>query len=397
MKLSLCMVVKNEEFYLPQCLKSVKDVVDEIIILDTGSTDKTPQIAQQFGANVYPFNWCNDFAKARNAALSYAKGDWILVLDADEVLTPEVVPAIRDAIKDDHLILLNLIRQEIGASQSPYSLVSRLFRNHPQLSFIHPYHATVDDSVNQLIQQKPDWKIATLPQIAILHEGYQAAAIAQRNKWQMAKTVMESYFQQNPTDAYSASKLGALYIELGEIQRGMNLLKQGLLYVNASEPAVLYELHYHLGIGYRKQQNLSAAKHHYQVALQQNILPPLKIGAYNNLGNLFKEEGDLENAKKAYQTVIDIDPESALGHYNLGMTLRAMRLYPDAITAYQKAIQLNPNSAETHQNLGVVLLQIGQLTDSLEAFKTAIALHEPHNPIEAQRLRHELGSMGFQV
>ena len=139
--LSLCMIVKNEATRLPQCLRSVQAVVDEMIVLDTGSTDETPAIARQFGAKVFESTWQQDFAAARNEALAQVTGDWVLVLDADETLTPECVGAIRQAIAvEDHLVV-NLIRQEIGAAQSPYSLVSRLFRRHPDLSFSRPYHA----------------------------------------------------------------------------------------------------------------------------------------------------------------------------------------------------------------------------------------------------------------
>ncbi|MBP5974452.1 glycosyltransferase family 2 protein, partial [Brasilonema sp. CT11] len=81
------MIVKNEEATLSKCLGSVKNVVDEMVVLDTGSTDSTPQIAEKFGAKVHHFEWCNDFSAARNEALKYVTGDWILVLDADETLT----------------------------------------------------------------------------------------------------------------------------------------------------------------------------------------------------------------------------------------------------------------------------------------------------------------------
>ncbi|WP_079678337.1 tetratricopeptide repeat protein [Planktothrix sp. PCC 11201] len=397
MKLSLCMIVKNEQETLAKCLNSVKGIVDEIIIVDTGSTDKTPKIAQQFGAKVHSFNWCDDFAKARNAALSYATGQWILVLDADEVLAPGIGAQLHQIMENRNLIVVNLIRQEIGASQSPYSLVSRLFRNHPQICFSRPYHAMVDDSVTELIRQKPQWQIGTLPQVAILHEGYQAEAIAKRNKWQLAKTSMERYLAEHPTDAYAASKLGALYVEIGDLERGIELLKLGLSQESNGEDGVLYELHYHLGIAYSKQGQFTLAKQHYQTAVDINILPQLKLGAYNNLGNIFKQEGELESAKIAYQTAIEIDPGLAIAYYNLGMTLRAMGAYREAIAAYQKALEFNPNSAETFQNLGVLLLQIGQLSDSSTMFKAAIELHEQNNSPEAQRLRQELGEMGFRV
>ena len=85
--ISLCMITKNEESFLEQSLNSVKDLVDEIIIVDTGSTDKTKEIAQKFTDKVYDFEWCDDFSKARNESLKYAIGDWILILDADETLS----------------------------------------------------------------------------------------------------------------------------------------------------------------------------------------------------------------------------------------------------------------------------------------------------------------------
>ena len=173
MNLTLCTIVKNEEATLSRTLDSVKGVVDEIVVVDTGSGDRTREIARGCGARVYDFEWCDDFAAARNECLKHAQGDWILVLDADEVLVPQIVPQIKQAIASDRLLLINLIRQEIGASQSPYSLVSRLFRNRPDIRFSRPYHAMVDDSVGEILQREPEWKIASLPDVAILHSGYQ--------------------------------------------------------------------------------------------------------------------------------------------------------------------------------------------------------------------------------
>ena len=80
------MMVKNEEKLLPGCLESIKDHVDEIVIVDTGSTDHTVSIAESFGANVYHHPWENHFSKHRNQSMSYAKGDWIFIIDADEEL-----------------------------------------------------------------------------------------------------------------------------------------------------------------------------------------------------------------------------------------------------------------------------------------------------------------------
>ena len=85
---SLSMIVKDEEKYLAKCLTSVKSVFDEMIVVDTGSTDKTKEIAKAFGAKVYDLDWNNDFSEARNFSLEKASGDWIFVMDADEVISP---------------------------------------------------------------------------------------------------------------------------------------------------------------------------------------------------------------------------------------------------------------------------------------------------------------------
>ncbi|MGL5153291.1 MAG: glycosyltransferase family 2 protein, partial [Clostridium sp.] len=88
-EISLCLIIKNEEKILSRCLSSVNKLVDEIIIVDTGSTDDSKKIANEFNANVYDFEWCDDFSKARNYAFSKATKDYILWLDADDYVTEE--------------------------------------------------------------------------------------------------------------------------------------------------------------------------------------------------------------------------------------------------------------------------------------------------------------------
>ncbi|AKG19918.1 tetratricopeptide repeat protein [Calothrix sp. 336/3] len=388
------MIVKDEEKTLPYCLGSVRNVVDEMVVLDTGSGDRTAKIAQQFGAQVYDFVWCNDFSAARNAALQHVTGDWVLVLDADETLQREVAPLLRHTIEQEEYLLINLVRHEVGAVQSPYSLVSRLFRRHPDISFSRPYHALVDDSVGEILQQEPHWQIGYIEQVAIAHTGYQKGIITGQDKYTKAQAAMEEFLSKNPHDPYVCSKLGALYIETGKLPLGVELLARGVATAEDNYE-ILYELYYHLGIAYSRLQNPNQAIAHYQAAIKLPIYPMLKLGAYNNLGNILKANGDLTGAKTAYETAIKIDPNFATGHYNLGMTFKAMNLFTEAISAYQKAIKFNPQYPEAYQNLGVVLLKIGNVTDSLTAFGHAIVLHEKYNPDEAKRLRQGLREMGL--
>ena len=109
--LSVCMIAKNEEKYIASCLTSITPIADEIIVVDTGSTDRTKDIAKVFGAKVYDLPWTDDFSAARNHSLSYAKGQWVLVHDADEVISPLDHDKLKDIISEEnratHSIYLN--------------------------------------------------------------------------------------------------------------------------------------------------------------------------------------------------------------------------------------------------------------------------------------------------
>ena len=98
--LSLCMIVKDEEAALARCLDSVKEYVDEIVIVDTGSKDSTKQIAKKYTEKIYDFKWSSDFSAARNFSLSKAYGSWILVLDADEAMDRKSVKSMLELIKN---------------------------------------------------------------------------------------------------------------------------------------------------------------------------------------------------------------------------------------------------------------------------------------------------------
>jgi glycosyltransferase involved in cell wall biosynthesis len=130
--LSLCMIVKNEEKFLPMCLESVKDYVDEIIIVDTGSTDKTVEIAGKYGAKIYNHPWENSFSKARNYSLKYATCDWILILDADEEIDKEDTHKLKDVIKENgvDIIHLHVFNRTIEGRNVSIHNSGRLFKNH---------------------------------------------------------------------------------------------------------------------------------------------------------------------------------------------------------------------------------------------------------------------------
>jgi tetratricopeptide (TPR) repeat protein len=393
MDLSLCMIVRDEETTLPTCLASVRGVVDEVVVVDTGSSDRTIDIARSFAARVYSFQWCDDFAVARNQSLQYAQGDWVLVLDADEVLHPEIVPALKQVVQMEDALVVTLLRQEVGARQAPYSLLSRLFRRHPDICFSRPYHELIDDSVTALLQREPHWRVLELPGVAIQHSGYQPQAIAQRRKYDRARRIMEAYLETHPDDAYLCNKLGALYAGMGELAKGREFLQRGLQ--TADEPTLLCELHYHLGSLAHQAEDLTEAAYQYQRAAEQPVSPAMKLGVYHDWGRLQLDQGNLAGAQLLYQKTVEIDPGFAAGYVNLGLVLKGLGRLAEAIAHYRQAIQLQPDYAEAHQNLAVALLKTGQVSQSMEAFRRAIDLYQQQNSPEAERLRQGLQEIGF--
>ncbi|NJK40696.1 MAG: tetratricopeptide repeat protein [Acaryochloridaceae cyanobacterium SU_2_1] len=395
MTLSLCMIVKDEALRLHDCLSSVEALVDEMVVLDTGSTDGTVAIATQAGARVYHYCWCDDFAAARNQALQYVQTDWVLVLDADETLVEDIIPQIQGAIAQPDYLAITLLRQEVGAAQSPYSMVSRLFRNHPQIQFVRPYHEWIDESVLALQQQEQHWQIGYLPGIALKHTGYQADIIARQHKHQRACKMMAAALVQQPQDAYLCSKLGALYGSMGQVKAALDLLQRGLE-IQPLVSSVAYELHFHLGNIYTQLGESAFAEQHYQQALDQDLPSILKLGAYNNWANLLKAQGQLTAACRLYQDLIDLQPDLALAYYNLGLTLREQGDLEAAIAAYRQAIKHQPNYADAYQNLGVALYKQGKSNLCRTALERAIALHlQQDNPQEADRLRQGLTDLGL--
>lgn len=400
MTISLCMIVKDEAATLAQCLDSVEGVVDEIIVVDTGSTDATGEIAARYQAQVYHLDWPDDFAAARNVSLAHATEDWVLVLDADEVLNAEVGQQLKALSQGtplfngdpNHVIAVNLLRQEIGSPQAPYSLITRFFRHLPQIQFNRPYHETIDDSVAAL-QQQSQWQVITLDQVAIYHTGYAPEVVLQRDKFTRARTLMERHLEHQPEDSYILNKLAALYLEQDNSEAALHLLNRGLDQSDAADALTRYELHYHRALTLR-HPNPGEAALDYQAALAQEVPPRLKLGSLINFGNLKKDQGDLPGAVKLFQQAVEADPTLAMAHYNLGVAQRLRGYLDEAIAAYQQAIALEPYYAEAHQNLGVALFKLGQLPEALQSFGRATQIYEQVNPDRAVALRQKVKNLG---
>jgi tetratricopeptide (TPR) repeat protein len=367
--------------------------VDEMVVVDTGSSDDTVAIAEGLGATVHRIDWPGDFAPARNQALQWVSGDWVLVLDADEQLRPEAREPLRQLMEQPELLLVNLLRQELGALQSPYSNVSRLFRRHPAIRWSRAYHSLVDDSVAELLQREPHWRIADCSTPALLHDGYRPELLSAGNKAARLRSAMEAELLARPDDPYACAKLGSLEVAEGQAQRGIELLRRGLQHCPAGAHPERYELLLHLAMA-EAEREPAAAIALYRQALVTPLAPRLTLAARLNLAALLLHQGQLEDAEELCRQATTVAPEIGLGWFNLGVIRRRRGDLAGALEAYRQAAALSPDHAETQQNLAVALLLGGDIIGARQGFRQAIQLLVLQGRgDEAEQLRQQAGQL----
>jgi len=221
------MIVKNEEESLPICLESVRQVVDEMIIVDTGSTDSTKKIASKFGARVIDHKWQNDFSKTRNLSLNNASGDWILVLDADEELMKESRDKIRGMIEssdaDAFEIIVRSEMPETDMVRFDEIKLLRLFRNKKEFRYSLPIHEQIKPSI-----VKAGGKIVS-SNLIILHHGY-AKKVVQGNESRGERNlkILREASSKFPNDPYLSYQIGATLMSTGNRSQAYAELKKVL-------------------------------------------------------------------------------------------------------------------------------------------------------------------------
>ncbi len=344
--LSLCMIVKNEERFLGLCLKSVKNLVDEIIIVDTGSTDATKEIAQEFTDKVFDVPWTDDFAAARNESLKHATGDWILVLDADEVLSPEDALAIRAALAEKDAAGYWIMTKNYGDDSSIMgwqpcterdfsscsgwfpSLKIRLFRRDERVRF--------EGAVHEMVS------LTALSHVGVV----------------------------KPLRAY-VHHLGAMVGDAWEKRQRYAALSLKKLEGDSQNAKTYFEL----GIQYKELGELPSAEAMLQKAVELDgaALTPLL-----NLALVLQKQGKLEQAEGWYTKVLEQQEGNAEALFGLGFCAFRRKELPKAEEYYRKACEQNPRFLDAFVNLGAVQEKTGRFTEALETYKRALQLHPAH-------------------
>ncbi|MBR1729497.1 MAG: glycosyltransferase [Selenomonadaceae bacterium] len=227
LKITACYITKNEENNLPRSINSLKSQVDEIVIVDTGSTDQTIEVAKTFGAKVLNCEWTNDFSKPRNMALDNATGDWILFLDADEFFSKETAKNIRPLIEKadkEHKegILVNLINIDVDRQNKVLdtTYLLRAFRNFEGYKYVGRIHEELHRADNTTLTE-----LSLVPTeiLTLYHTGYSTAINADKARRNLKMLLAELELTDQPERIY------------GYIAQCYNGLKD---YINAEKYAI---------------------------------------------------------------------------------------------------------------------------------------------------------------
>ncbi len=345
------MIVKDEEKSLDPCLKSVQRLVKEMIIVDTGSQDATKEIALRFSDKVFYFPWNNDFSAARNFALQKATQDWILILDADELLSEkdfEKMSRLMEMHDVDAFVLdCRNYTQRVDVAgfvssrgdRYPESAkapgfriekILRFFRNKKEYVFEGKVHETVAHSI-----KRSGGKIFDTD-VVIHHFGQlHPEKIVEKKERYVAllkKRLEEKDFGEKSEDfiCWELSR------ELGQIGRN----DEAIAYLERAL-ALEEEYPYLLGLGglYLLKRRFDDAEKMLKRAV---LFEPLDSAVHHNLGVVYSEKGEYQKAIKKFERVLELNPSSANAYYNLGVVYTKMGKKDKAVRFFDKAGELHP-------------------------------------------------------
>jgi len=438
--ISACLIVKDEERFLGQCLSSLKGVVNQIVVVDTGSTDRTIEIAGEHGAEVHHFDWCDDFSAARNFALEQARGDWVLIMDADEVLTSQGRNGLKhDTQQTDFLgCRVRCINMEPsgdgGYREMPdaWHFIPRLTRNAPGIHFVGTIHEQMFSSV--LIRAEEWGMEGGFGKTEIDHYGYTEEIKKSRNKTERNISLIEKALEENPREPTLLMSYALDLFNRGEIETALDKLRESFdlvkeypsnslapevrerlicVFINLLLQAEMYDelievansqlakdcgptssiLFMHALALVKSGRPAEAIEPLQECIAKQNdrtYTSPFKgsVGAppFHLLADCLGRAGDLEGALEGYKAALEMDPESPGIRHDYAKLLAHQNRPEEAIELLNKAIQSDSMESRLW-TLGCQIVN-GHLHDIDIALRwTECAVEEvPNNPeIQKQR------------
>ncbi|MEE4563286.1 glycosyltransferase [Paenibacillus polymyxa] len=360
--ISLCMIVKNEEQVLSRCLESVKDVVNEIIIVDTGSTDTTLDIARNYTDKIYSFEWVNDFSAARNESIKYANSDYILVLDADEQLEAGA-DFQKDLEKNRDYYLLRIIN-EISWDRNFTFAAIRLFKNHISLKYENRLHEHLN-----IINGTANYTMGESNQL-IHHVGYTDDKMLEKDKHKRNLPLMELEVAENPT-AYNLYNMGKTYFAIQEYGKAVEYFRKA--YPLSKDRIFLPELLTKLAYALAEMKRLEDAL---SVLTDGVMMFPKETEMIYILGMIYQKAGYYHDAEACFRKCIELGDQGSLITEGSGGYMAHMRLselyeetgrLEDSYKEVVCVLKLKKNFAPALQQILKLALKLNMCSEEIQA------------------------------
>lgn len=365
MLLSAAMIVKDEAAELPGCLASLEPVADEICVVDTGSSDGSPEVAAQCGARVAAFAWNDDFSAARNAALRLCTGAWILVIDADERIAAQDAPVLR--------------RHAAGPPRVCYRLMTRNYTDNAQVSEFHACPRG-DPWAEGFAGWFPSWKVRLFPNrpeaayTGVVHELVRPSLEALGLDVRDCPVPIHHYPLRKPAARIAHKQ--AHYLALGEKKAAER----------PDDPKAQQEL----GNQLADMGRYAEAAQAYRRAL---ALAPDNALALKDLGTMLHLLGHHDQAVHALRLAADRDPAMDEAWRNLAVVHLRLDAASDALPCIERALALEPGWADGHRYRAIALEALDRLDEAAAAARRAVELAPEHD--EARRLYlHQMQALG---
>ena len=360
--LSVCMIVKNEAKNISKCLKSIFDIADEIIVVDTGSADNTKAIALEYDAKVFDFEWVDDFSKARNYSIDKATGDWILILDGDDEFERkdgEKLKALINSEDAGDIYIFNTICY-IGDRVSNDKIMNvnlRLFRNRPEFR----YQGRIHESI---VTQNPEVKMRT-SDISIYHYGYLNSLVKDQNKRERNMRILGEQLKESPDNPYFLFCMGNEYFALGDYDNALEYFLSAYDKCNVQDVYVP-KLMIRIIMAYQALKRFNDALKYIEKALSYY---PQYTDVEFIRGSIYHTSGNFIQAIKSFQKCLDLgEPPSMLNfiigvgtyraYHALGSIFHQMGDLEEALKYYNQAILVKNDHYDAVYGIGSILTKI---------------------------------------
>jgi glycosyltransferase involved in cell wall biosynthesis len=408
-RISLCMITKNEEQLLGECLQSAAQAVDEIIIVDTGSTDRTVQIAESYGARVLHSPWEDNFSVPRNKSLQAATGDWILVLDADERLQPGAGEKIRELVRTPGMSGYNLVFKNLYSHGKTVGvLMVRLFRKFPGIAYEKRLHEQVVHSLAR--ESEARGMVVGTADVEVVHHGYTDELMAQKRKNERNERLFKLQLRDDPDDIYSHYKYGDFLRRVpGRNRDARAALEETLELILAHPPSVFRGIPYAgevaalCALEYAREGHHAKAMEIVETGLRQFIpTPNLHYIAASLALAIDRNDDAIAHYHQCfrYRGEVLIVPvqEGITGHVSITGLAQAWLQKGDHVKArrlLEQAIAIRPDYDVSHMVLSKLCFGEGDMSKALTVL-TDYLVSNPDSPGVCHQATLILKTMGLK-